>query len=167
MISSTGVLLHSRPPSHRNARPLEGIAAPHVRNPPPFGDYGTNYHRQTRSARIPPIPVRRPALQQKTPQDPPPEGLHERELPRFIVSRATSRSRTVRMGVSAGAIRAICAGSASGAYRNASVSVPSVVFHVRTYIQPGPTARQRQCSASANRDTPSARTLWAPRDPTR
>ena len=92
---------------------------------------------------------------------------YKNAFPRFSVGRAASRSRTVRMGVSAGAIRAICAGSASGAYRNASVSVPSVVFHVRTYIQPGPTARQRQCSASANRDTPSARTLWAPRDPTR
>jgi len=108
-----------------------------------------------------------PPSDKNAPRDPHPEGLHKRGLPRFVVSRAASRSRTVRMGVSAGAIRAICAGSASGAYRNASVSVPSVVFHVRTYIQPGPTARQRQCSASANRDTPSARTLWAPRDPTR
>ena len=67
---------------------------------------------------------------------------YKNAFPRFSVGRAASRSRTVRMGVSAGATGAIGLVSAMGAYRNTPVPVPAAVFHVCTRIQSGPTARQ-------------------------
>jgi hypothetical protein len=92
-----------------------------------------------------------PRSNKNAPRDQHPEGLHERGLPRFVVSRATSRSRTVRMEVSAGATRVIGVGNAIAAYRKAPVPVSPAFSHVHTPIQHDTTARRPDRPTSANR----------------